>query len=295
MQGILIVNHYLNTEKFNEINQWLLDAAQRQSVPLIKLTNVEIIQKLIYSDRWLTDSETKPDFILFWDKDIRLAELLESYGLKVFNSAKSIELCDDKAKTYTHLLNSGIRMPKTILVPMSYHAVQWKDSAFASHIHDTLGFPLILKECCGSFGEQVYFINSMNALIEKLNEISPKPAIIQEYIKSSHGMDIRLNVVGNEVVTSMCRYSTNDDFRANVTNGGKMKRYDPTEEQRAMALLSCEKLGLSFGGVDILFDYDGSPILCEVNSNAHFKNVYDCTHINVADYMISHIIQKIHA
>ena len=39
---------------------------------------------------------------------------------------------------------------------------------------------------------------------------------------------------------------------------------------------------------DILFGENG-PILCEVNSNAHFKNIYDCTGENVADYIIEYI------
>ena len=40
--------------------------------------------------------------------------------------------------------------------------------------------------------------------------------------------------------------------------------------------------------MDILFGENG-PILCEVNSNAHFKNIYDCTGENVADYIIEYI------
>lgn len=51
--------------------------------------------------------------MLFWDKDVNLARRLEKSGLPVFNSAKSIALCDDKAKTYTELLGV-VPQPKTI-------------------------------------------------------------------------------------------------------------------------------------------------------------------------------------
>ncbi|MBR6729048.1 MAG: RimK family alpha-L-glutamate ligase, partial [Clostridia bacterium] len=47
-----------------------------------------------------------------------------------------------------------------------------------------------------------------------------------------------------------------------------------------------------FAGVDFLFGANGQPILCEVNSNAHFKNLYDCTGVNAAEYIIEYIDEK---
>ena len=96
----------------------------------------------------------------------------------------------------------------------------------------------------------------------------------------------------DRVVTAMERINEND-FRANITNGGRMKKYAPTKEQREMVLLVCRELHLDFAGVDILFGKEGEPILCEVNSNAHFKNIYDCTGVNVADHIIQYIKEKI--
>jgi glutathione synthase/RimK-type ligase-like ATP-grasp enzyme len=33
--------------------------------------------------------------------------------------------------------------------------------------------------------------------------------------------------------------------------------------------------------------------VCEVNSNAHFKSIYDCTGVNAADEIIAHIIRTV--
>ena len=114
-----------------------------------------------------------------------------------------------------------------------------------------------------------------------------EPLIFQEFIAESKGKDIRINMVGNQAVASMLRYN-NNDFRANITNGGSMKNYTPTEEEIAVAQKVCKALNLDFGGVDILFGKNG-PIVCEVNSNAHFKNIFDCTGVNVADYIGEYI------
>ena len=111
---------------------------------------------------------------------------------------------------------------------------------------------------------------------------------MQEYVESSKGKDVRIHVVGGKVVTAMERVNEND-FRANITNGGSMKKYTPTKEQEKMAVKVCEKLKLDFAGVDIMFGKEGEPVLCEVNSNAHFKNIYDCTKVNVADEIMKFI------
>ena len=60
------------------------------------------------------------DFLLFWDKDTRLAFAAESAGLRVYNTAASIARCDDKSETHRILAAAGIPMPKTLVAPMTY-------------------------------------------------------------------------------------------------------------------------------------------------------------------------------
>ena len=43
-----------------------------------------------------------------------------------------------------------------------------------------------------------------------------------------------------------------------------------------------------FAGVDILQTKDG-PVVCEVNSNAHIKNLLNATGIDVSDLMIGYV------
>ena len=76
----------------------------------------------------LFESE-RPDFVLFWDKDVNLAKSLENKGVPVFNSARSIALCDDKAKTYLALENK-LKQPKTIIAPLSFFDVDYTDIFF---------------------------------------------------------------------------------------------------------------------------------------------------------------------
>lgn len=292
MNGWLIVNDFLKSEKFDLIYNWLEVAAEHRGHKLIRKSNVEAMTTI--DSGQISDGgpkEDKPGYLIFWDKDVRLAKTLETKGLRLFNSAKSIEVCDDKAMTHILLANTGIRMPKTIVAPMTFQNIGYADYSFLDRVIGEIGFPIVVKECYGSFGQQVYLAEDYDALIDIVVQIGTKPMLFQEFISSSKGRDIRINVVGSEPVATMLRYSTSD-FRSNVSNGGRMERYKPSKAQVDIAIKVCEHLSLDFAGVDILFGEDEEPILCEVNSGAQFKSTYDCTGVNVADHIIDHICQE---
>ncbi len=286
MKAYLVTNHYLVSDKFNSLHMLLKESAQKFGIDLILKTNAEILSNLTIGGNERCEDI---DFVLFWDKDTTLCRLLEGMGLKVFNSSRAIAACDNKGLTHAILNKTGIKMPKTIIAPLSFKNEDL--TQFAENAAEKLGLPMVIKESYGSFGFQVYKAHDIYDAVEIANNISPNQMIFQEYIKESCGRDVRLNVVGDRVVASMERVN-NNDFRANVTNGGNMKKYTPTKEECDIAVSACKALGLDFGGVDLLFGKEG-PLLCEVNSNAHIKNILDCTGINVADEIFSYIKGKI--
>lgn len=286
MNGALVVNGFLSTEKFRDIYARLESAFSEREVFLSLYTNAELSASI---GEPLPFRET-PDFVLFWDKDVSLARQIEAQQIPVFNSADAIEVCDDKAKT--HLALSGFPMPETIIAPKTFPNIGFTETSFLQKISERLSFPIVVKEACGSFGAQVYLAHNMEELVKITKEHADVPLIFQKLIQESFGRDVRINVVGHKAVASMLRESTDGDFRSNVTLGGCGAAYTPTREECALAEAVSRKLGLDFAGIDILFGKDG-PLVCEVNSNAHFKSTYDCTGINLADLIAEHIINKI--
>jgi len=282
---IVINNLHTTSPKFIDTCNAFNAACIKHDIQLQIKTNFDFanIQNGVYE---------KPDFVLFWDKDIRLAKTLETMNIRVFNSATSIEDCNDKYITYLKLLNSKIKMPKTIIAPMVYYPQKWEDTDFLQEAEKNLSYPMIVKECYGSFGKQVFLCNNRQELTSIINNFEKRPFLLQEFISTSIGKDLRLQVVGNKVVSTMMRYNDND-FRANITNGGKMLPYTPTQQQIDIAIKACFILGLDFGGVDILFGENNEPILCEVNSNAHFINLSLCTGVNVANSIIEYILGEL--
>ncbi len=271
MNGILIVNHFLNSEKFNNLHSHLIASAEKKGIRLVQKTNLEMV---------LCDEI--PDFVLFWDKDIMLARSLEKKGIPVFNSSEAIRKCDNKAETYTELFGT-VPQPKTVIAPLTFFKADFTE--FVNSAIDILGLPLVFKECYGSFGEQVFLCSSRE---EILSHITDKPFLLQKYIKEAKGSDVRIEVVGGKAVCAMRRENKND-FRANITNGGTAYKYTPTKEQCETAVLACSALGLDFGGVDIMCD----NIVCEVNSNAHIINMKNCTGVDIAPLIFEDILSKL--
>lgn len=294
LKGWIISNGYLKTPKFMEIIDLYRTAGKALAIELEVLFNNDFLFGIAENSLFFQETLVHefPDFVLFLDKDIRLAYQLEQMGIRLFNSSKVIALCDDKSQTFQALAGKGIKMPKTIIAPLVFKGCEEKGEAYTDSIASALGFPLVVKECYGSFGEQVYLVHNQEELRQKRSQLLSTPHIYQEFIKSSKGKDVRLNVVGWEVVAAMFRESQTD-FRANVTNGGTMSPFDPPESFVKLALKVCELIGADFAGVDLLFGEDEEPVLCEVNSNAHIKNIQTCTGVNVAEYILKHIAKEL--
>ena len=151
-----------------------------------------------------------------------------------------------------------------------------------------MGYPLIVKECFGSFGMQVYWCSDEAELLERIGKLGGSPFLFQKPVMESLGRDVRVNVVGDRAVAAMLRHSQNGDFRSNLTIGGTMEPHALTREEETLAVRATQALGLDFAGVDLLFGKDG-PVLCEVNSNAHFATTLQCTGVNMAEEILRHI------
>ena len=313
-QGWLIVNEYLDTEKFLEIRKLFLSGAEKKNVKLTVYTNADFAVDLsgaVVKSRAFDEGE--PQFIIFYDKDIALASALEKMGYRLYNSADAIDVCDSKVKTATRIseynLNcrddeAKILMPKTYKVPFTYENIGIKDSYsfdFLDYVEKDLceagegalsgAYPMVIKESNSSFGMGVHLATSREEAVKLICEYGNKECIIQEYLSYSSGRDYRLQMVSDKCVCAMMR-SNENDFRANITNGGKMSEYKPTDEDLILARNVMKCLKLDFAGIDIMHDKSGRAVFLEANSNAHFKNIYDLTGINAAEKMIEYIVVK---
>lgn len=285
MKGTLIVNSFLKTSQVLETYDMLTEAAKRHGIDMDIKGNASFFARL--DQKGVEPELPKSDFILFWNKDVFLARALEKQGYRLYNPASAIEICDDKALTFEKL-KGLVRMPKTYKIPMTFDTVGYDSFEFEKFLGESLSYPYVIKESYGSYGGQVYLAHNSEEAASILKQIEGKECLAQEYIKESCGRDIRAYVVGDRVVAAIER-SNDSDFRANITNGGSAKAYSVSKEEEEMAVRVVKALGLDFAGVDILFGEDG-PVLCEVNSNAQFKGLYNATKVSIPDAIFEHLI-----
>ncbi len=305
LNGWIVSNGGLTLDKFTEQLHWLEQTMIDCGLEVRQIRNNELIAGvrngmpvLWQNDAagepvrcWHFDDNDRPDFVLFWDKDVRLAASMEQTGFRLFNPAAAIAACDDKSVTHRMLAGHGIAMPDTLTAPFYYPGLAPEGGdGFVGQVESTLDYPVVVKESFGSFGAQVHLASNREELMGLHAELRFRPHICQKYVASSHGRDVRLQVVGDRVVAAMLRHS-DTDFRANISSGGSMEPFEPPVAFREMAVHASRLLGADFAGVDILFGPAGEPILCEVNSNAHMRNLFSCTGVDVTREIAAHILR----
>jgi gamma-F420-2:alpha-L-glutamate ligase len=212
---------------------------------------------------------------------------LERLGVVLVNGSDAIDNVKDKLYTQQILGESNLPVPKTLLVKHPIN-IEW--------VEKNINFPVIIKTLSGSFGAGVFLAETKKQLeqLVKMAEIT-KPSyniIVQEFIKDSWGKDLRVFILNGKVIGCMMRQATDDDFRANITRGGKGIPYQIDDEIEWLGGESARLLGLDIAGVDLLFDGDGYSI-CELNSSPGFEGMDKFTKTNIAEDIVNFVKLKV--
>lgn len=290
MKGIVVVNPYKIPESsLKQANRLIKEFADlgvevKIAYDCFVLFNVE-------EDKIISKLEGI-DFAVFLDKDKYLSSILTKIGVKLFNSHQAIRKCDDKGETCLELINSGVKMPKTMFAPLCFNKDVKIDFDYVNTIIQNLSLPIIVKESFGSMGYGVHKADTREELIELEKKLKLIPHIYQEYVGSKKGTDVRVIVIGKKAFAWMERVNE-QDFRSNIGHGGKGKKIDLPNEFCLTAQRCAEVLDLDYCGVDLLYDKDNNPVVCEVNSNAFFDEIEKITGKNVAREYAKYIVQNL--
>jgi gamma-F420-2:alpha-L-glutamate ligase len=208
---------------------------------------------------------------------------LEKLGVYIVNSAQSIDTVKDKLYSQQILAGHNIPVPRTML---------GKYPIDDTLVEKYLKFPLVVKTLSGSMGKGIFLCENksqFNDLMGLIHVTSPKLNIIlQEFIKSSHGKDLRVFVVGGRPIACIERKSSDNNFKANYSRGGQVSRFIMTPEVKWLATETARLFGLDIAGIDLLFDGKHFRV-CEANSSPGFKGIESCCDIDIADEIYNFI------
>jgi gamma-F420-2:alpha-L-glutamate ligase len=208
---------------------------------------------------------------------------LERLGVCTFNSAASVYKVKDKLYTQQILAEQNLPVPKTMLA---------KFPVDSTRVDKMMGFPVIVKTLSGTQGSGV-FLSENKTKFEDLMQLiqaakSTTNIILQEYIKTSRGRDLRAFVIGGRVVACMERQAHDSSFKANFSRGGQVKAHPITPEIEWLARESSRILELDIAGIDLLFD-EGHLKICEANSSPAFEGIEKCCDISIPDEIYNYV------
>ena len=205
---------------------------------------------------------------------------LDQLGVWSSNSAAGILQSRDKLRASQILARNRIPIPRTMNV---------RDVRDVDHAIEAVGgLPVVVKVTKGTQGQGVFLRHTAyeaKSLVQGLLH-ARRDVLIQEYVAESHGQDVRVIVVGDEVVAAMRRRARGREFRSNFHLNGTVESVDLPKEFADVARRAARVLGLNVAGVDLLEGNDG-PMVLEVNTSPGLQGIEMASGVNVAGAIVA--------
>ena len=189
----------------------------------------------------------------------------------------------NKLLTQLVLQLNNIAMPKTYISATP---------EAGKNLLKNINYPIILKFPDGTHGKGVMIADSYAAASSMLDAFASlnKSVIVQEYVDTG-GKDIRVIIVGDEVVGAMERTAEKGDIRSNVHAGGVGTPIEITSETELLAIRAAKVIGADICAVDILMGHKG-PMVLEINLSPGLQGITKYTKINVAEKIAKFLYKK---
>jgi RimK family alpha-L-glutamate ligase len=205
---------------------------------------------------------------------------LENLGVRVVNSARTIERTVDKYYTSALLEDAGIPTPHTVVTERFGEAME----AFKE-----LG-DAVVKPLFGSEGRGMVRVCDEDAAyrVFRALELGRYIFYLQEFIPHAN-RDIRAFVIGGEVIAAMMRRA--DTWKTNVAGGARVEPLELSEELREISLKAAAVLETEYAGIDILKAEGGGYYVTEVNGIPGWRGLQKTTDVDIAGRIVEHVVE----
>ncbi len=222
----------------------------------------------------------KADFIFFRSRNSKLSKQLESKGVPMFNRAQVNEIANDKWKALQLVQLLGIATVPTIKV---------------TDVSEITEYPVVLKTVDGHGGMQVELFKEADHTAEFIETYSEQTIIAQQYIETN-ATDVRVFMLGTEVVGAVKRIGAPNSFKSNFTLGGTVEKYILDANQEADVQKIARALKSDYIGMDFLLLPNGGWIFNELEDPVGARSFFQTTQTDIAipimNYIKSKLIEK---
>lgn len=209
-----------------------------------------------------------------------LVRQFELMGVSSVVSTEALLRSRDKRSALQYLAANQIPVPDSVFTAMPENV-----GAALNVLGNT--YPVVIKMLQSTQGDGVLLgenKNSSQSLAASFLRLKEE-VLLQRFIKESNGTDIRVFIVGGEVVATMERTAQPGEFRSNLHRGAQARKVKITEEEKDIAIRAADLMGLQVAGVDLLRSANG-PVVLEVNASPGLEGIEKTTKVDVAGYII---------
>lgn len=198
-------------------------------------------------------------------------------------SMKGLLTARNKYLALQALHSAGVKIPESVLI-----ASRNKSEEPAEYLPP----PLVLKLLSGTQGIGVMRVRDAKEagpIIDTLSELD-QIICLQKYLPNP-GEDIRVFVIGGEIVGVMKRKAAAHEWRSNIHIGGEGFAHKPSHAEAEIAIKAAQAVGVEIAGVDLI-SLDDEPYVIEVNASPGFRGLLGATGINAADKIAEYALTK---
>ncbi|HYD41058.1 MAG TPA: RimK family alpha-L-glutamate ligase [Anaeromyxobacter sp.] len=209
---------------------------------------------------------------------------LELMGIPVMNGTYGIAASRNKMRVLQMLSAAGVAVPRTV---MASEPARIKDL-----VKLVGGVPVLVKLLSVSEKSGVMICESLQSLEAALEAILGlgQNIVVQQYLRGALGRDLRVLVVGGEVIAAMRRRAPPGRFTPNLRRGAQFEPVDLSAEYARPALEAARVLQLEICAVDML-DGKGGPRVFEVNSSPSIREAEATCGIDAAGRIVERAVR----
>lgn len=202
------------------------------------------------------DYRGEADFVVNRSNDYTVAKHYEKQGIRVFNPSSLSKIANNKQLCYDYMEDSGIE-----IMPTRYASP-----------------PFVKKPRNDHGGNGVIMCHSADDYDESM---------VCQAVASDLGRDVRIWVLGGEIICSILRKS-DTDFRSNYCLGGSAEIYTLSSDEKALVNAIISLVDGDYYGIDFVFN-NGKMVFNEIEDTVGARMVYDLTDIDILDMYIDYI------
>jgi len=212
---------------------------------------------------------------------------IEERGIPVMNSARAIERSVDKFYTTALLHEAGLPVPETVVCERG-------TDAMASVREMLAGGDVIIKPVFGSMGHGMVRVGDPDVAFRIIRSLEQIRSVFYLQRAIDHGgRDVRVFVVGGQVIGAIERTAVAGDWRTNVARGGAATPTQLPAAWEQYAVRAAATVGAEYAGVDLLPSRDGEVFVLEVNGIPGWQGLQQASGTDVAGAVVEHLISMV--